>query len=111
VLRTIRRRLLGPVCRSQDREELADALFASNRVGEREVLVDRVVIAPPVSLTGDVTGGSQLRGDAVSGPFGNAETLADVAQADGRIVRDANENPGMVGQESPIGRGPLAHQH
>ncbi len=95
--RTIRRRPLGPVCRSQDCEELADALLASDRVGEREVDVDRVVVAPPVSLTGDVAGGSQLRDDAVSGPFGNAETLADVAQADARIVRDANENPGMVG--------------
>ena len=72
------RRPLGRVWCSQDRQQLADALTSSDRVGEREVRVDRVVVAPAVSFTRDVARGDQLPHDAVNGPLGDSEVVADV---------------------------------
>src|SRR5512132_4334164 len=70
----------------QDREQLADVLLAGDWVRKREVRVDRVVIAPPVSLAGDVVGVGELDNDPVRGTLGDSDTLTDIAQADPGVV-------------------------
>src|SRR5438270_13994209 len=94
----------------QDREQLADALLASDRVWEWELGVNRVLVASTVSLPGDVASGTQLSNDAMSGPLGDPHTFAYVAQVDAGIVRNANQDAGMVCQESPVGFGAVGHQ-
>src|SRR5579884_2566105 len=69
----------------EDRQQLADVLLAGDRIGEREVGVDCVLVAPPVSLTRDVASVGELDHDPVRGALGDPDPLADVAQADTRV--------------------------
>ena len=83
--------------------QLADILLAGVRVGKRNVSVDLVLVAATVSLAGDVAGGGQLSDDAMGGPFGDPDLVADLAQANAGIVGDADQHPGVVGQKRPTG--------
>jgi hypothetical protein len=67
------------------------------------VIVDRVTVAPPVSLPGDVSAGRQFRDDAMSGAFGDPEMLADVAETNAGIARDADQSLPVVREERPSG--------
>ena len=101
---------LGRRPTGQDVEQLPDALRAGDRVGEREVRVDRVPIAPALSLAGDVAGGAELGHDPVRGAFGDPDSVPDVAQADAGVVGNAEQDPGVIGQERPGGCGVLGHR-
>jgi hypothetical protein len=71
--------------------------------------LDRVLVAAAVALAGDVAGGGELADDAVGGAFGDPDRLADVAQADARVVGDAEQHLGVVGQKRPSG--PTVSRH
>src|SRR5271169_2814293 len=86
----------------EDREQVSDPLLAYERIGEQELRVDQVRVAPAGAVAGDVAGGGELRDDPVGGPFGDADSLADVAQADPRLLRDAHEDLCVVGQKPPV---------
>jgi hypothetical protein len=72
--------------------------------------LDRVVIAATVAPARDVAGGCQLGHDPVSGPFGDPDRVADLAQADARVMRDAEQHLGVVGQKRPAWRFRLRHR-
>jgi hypothetical protein len=74
------------------------------------VRVDRVVIAPAVSPARDVAGVGEFDDDPVRGPFGDADALADVAQANARITSDADQYLGVVGQKRPTRSRALRHR-
>ena len=70
-------------------------------VGDRHVAVDRIVIAAPTSRTRDVASGNELADDPVRGTYRDADSVSDLTQADPRVLGDAQQNPGMVGQKRP----------
>jgi hypothetical protein len=87
----------GVLGHGQKFKQLPDILIASDRVGERQVTVDRVVVAPAVSLAADVPGSVELRDDAVRGALGDPQMATDVDQTHARIASDANQRSSMVG--------------
>ena len=94
---------------SEDFEQLADVLFACDRGADREVSVDRVLVAAAVSLACDVAGCRQLGHDAVRGPLCDPDPIADLSQPDTRILGDADQHEGVVGQKRPVPRGVDGH--
>ena len=101
----------GSPRRAEDLEQLPDTLLARDRVVHREVGVDRVSVATPVSLARDVAGGGELSDDAMHGTLGNPDPLTDLAQSDAWIVGYADQYLGVVGQERPAGCAVQPHQH
>ena len=67
--------------------------------------LDLVAVAAAVLLLHDVPGLSQIGDDTVGAALGDAHPGRDVAQPHARVVGDAQQHPGMVGQETP----PLHH--
>jgi hypothetical protein len=39
----------------------------------------------------------------VRGAFGDADLIADVAQADARVMRDGEQHLGVIAEECPVG--------
>ena len=65
--------------------------------------LDLVAVAAAVLVLDHVTGGGEVGDDAVGAALGDAHSGGDVAQSGPRIMGDADEDPGVVGQEAPIG--------
>jgi hypothetical protein len=84
-----------------DREQVADPLSAGERVGERELGLDRVLVAAAYALPRDVPGVRELAEDAVCGALGDSHRFADVAQTGAWVLRDAQEDSGVVGEKGP----------
>src|SRR4051812_35706789 len=93
----------------KDPEEVADPLLARERVRQRKVRLDRVVVASASSSTRDIARLLELSDDPMRRSFGDPDALPDLAQADARIVRDAQEHLGMVGEKSPFGQVCVRH--
>jgi len=75
---------------------------------QREVRLDLVAVAAAVLLLDDVAGPGQVGDDAVGAALGDVELGRDVARADPRVVRDAQQDPGVAGQERPACGGHLS---
>jgi hypothetical protein len=54
-----------------------------------------------VACTRDIAGGREPDDDSVHGTFGDPNAIADLAQADTRILGNAQQHPGVVGQKRP----------
>jgi hypothetical protein len=63
------------------------------------VAVDRVVVAAALAPARQVAGVGELADDAVSCTFRDPDSLADVAQPNARVVRDAQEHEGVIAEE------------
>lgn len=87
----------------QERQQVADPLLAGESVWNREVGLDRVVIATPDAPAGKVADVGELGDDPVGGALGDSDRIADLAQADAWVARDAQQHLGMVGEEGPGG--------
>lgn len=81
----------------EDGEEVADALLVGELVGEWLVGVDCVVVAAAVAFARDVAAVGELGDDVVGGAFGDPDAVADLAQADLGVSRDAEQYAGVVG--------------
>jgi hypothetical protein len=92
---------LGVSLSGEDGQKVPDLLLAGERVGEGQVGLDRVVVAAAVAGTRDVAGGGELDHDPVRGAFCDPDRLADLAQADARVMRDAEQHLGVVGEKRP----------
>jgi hypothetical protein len=53
-------------------------------------------------LLDDVAGCGQVGDDAVGAALGDAQAGREVAQPHARVVGDAQQHPGVVGQEAPV---------
>ena len=73
-----------------------------DRLRERQVGLDLVAVAAAVLLLDDVPGLGEIGDDAVGGALGDARPGRDVAQPHARVVGDAQQHPGVVGQEAPL---------
>ena len=68
---------------------------------ERQITLDGVPITPALSFPHDISLLSQLREDSVGPALGNAYRVSDIPDANARVIGDANEDVGVVGQEVP----------
>jgi len=62
-----------------------------------------IAVATPISLFHDVAGLGQIVDNAVGTALGEAKTDRDIAQANLRVVSDAEECPTVVAEERPCG--------
>ena len=82
----------------------AGAVFGHARPGSAERWTcDLVAVAAAVFVLGDVFGLDEIGDDAVGGALGDARPGRDVAQPHARVVGDAQQHPGVVGQATPVG--------
>src|SRR6266704_1847041 len=72
------------------------------RSAKRQVGLDLVAVAAAVLVLDDVPGPGEIGDDAVSGALGDARPGRDVAQPHARVAGDAQQHPGVVGQETPV---------
>jgi hypothetical protein len=90
----------GGLRASEEREDFADGQVAVG-LGQRQVGLDLVAVAAAVFVLDYVAGIGEIVDDAMSSALGDAQAGRDVAQPGSRIAGDAQQNPGMVGQETP----------
>jgi hypothetical protein len=64
--------------------------------------LDPVAVAAAVFVLDDVSGLGEVGEDAVGGALGDACSGRDVAQPYARVVGDAQQDPGVVGEEAPV---------
>jgi len=69
--------------------------------GQREVRLDLVTVATAVLLLHHVAGCGQVGDDPVGAAIGDARAGRDVAEPHARVAGDAQQRPGVVGQETP----------
>jgi hypothetical protein len=63
--------------------------------------LDLIAVAAAVLLLNDVTGRCQVRDDPVRTALGDADGSCNVPQPRTRILGDPQQDPRMVGQETP----------
>ncbi len=85
----------------QEGGDFADGGLLASGFGQREVRLDLVAVAAAVFLLHHVAGCGQVGDDAGGAALGDAQAGRDVAQPHSRFVGDAQQDPGMAGQEIP----------
>jgi hypothetical protein len=78
------------------------AAAVPGRFGQGEVVSDAIAVATPILVLDDVAGFGELRDGPERAALGDAERGGDVAQAHAEVVRDADEGPGVIGEEAPL---------
>jgi hypothetical protein len=102
--------LLVPLA-AEDLQQIAHLLTAGERVWEREMRPERVMATPPPSLACEIAGRLELVDDAVNRTFGDSDLVADLAQPNARVARDAPEHLRVVRQERPWWALAYRHKH
>ena len=82
-------------------QDFADGGFLAGWFWQREVRLDLVEVAAAVFVLDDVAGCGQVGDDGVDAAVRDAQAGRDVAQPRARVVGDAQQDPGVVGQETP----------
>jgi hypothetical protein len=85
----------------EESDQLSDSVVAVLRVAEGELAVDHVLVAASDAGLGQVAGLLQLAHDLPDRSFGDADGGGDVSQASARVLGDAREYMGVVGNEPP----------
>lgn len=75
------------------------------RMPQRTVQLHLVAVPPALALLFDHTGCLQFRQDALHRALGDSHLRGKVADAEGGIVHEADDDVGVVGQEGPTGGG------
>ena len=83
-------------------EQLADCEVATGRIGKGKFVTDLVAVAPAVAAFDDISGGDEVRDDPERAPLGDFEGRRDLAQAHPGVPSDAEQRPGVVGEEVPV---------
>jgi hypothetical protein len=94
-------RLLRHAVAHRDGQDVTDGWFLAGRFWQREVRLDLIAVAAAVFVLDDVSGRGQVRDDAVRAALGDTHGGGDVPQPRTRILRDAQQHPGVIGQEAP----------
>ncbi len=98
----------GGLCRSrvdEQSEDLADRALSADGFGQRKMVWDAGAVATSVLVLYDIAGFGQVGDDAKGTALGDVGRGGDVAQTHAGVVRDADEDEGMVGKEAPLGHG------
>jgi hypothetical protein len=64
--------------------------------------LDPVAVAAAVLVLDDVPGVGQVGDDAVRAAFGDSQAGGDVPQPGSRVLGDAEQDSGVLGQETPV---------
>ena len=94
----------------QDLEQIAHLALLDQGMTHRTPRHDLVAIASALPFAQHVSLLDQLGQDPVGGALGDPNRCGNVAQADARVMSDAGEDMGVVGQKVPApgrGRRPL----
>jgi hypothetical protein len=89
------------VIAEQNGQYVADSWCLADGLGQRAVSLDLVAITAAVFMFDDVSGRSQVRDDAVRAALGDAQNGRDVPQSRVWILRDAQQDAGVIRQETP----------
>lgn len=95
---------LGPAgCRTglEEPDEIADRTVSVPRMTERQVAMDFVLVASPVTGLGEVPRPLEVVDDVRDGSFGDADAGGDVSEASAGVDGDAFEHVRVVRHESP----------
>jgi len=87
---------------SQERQDLADSASPAADLWKRQVSLDLVAVAAAILVLDDISGLGEISDDAVGGAITDARPVRDVAQSHARVLGDAQQHPGVVGQEAPV---------
>ena len=87
----------------QNREQIANLALLDEGMTQWKLRYDLVLVAPALSLTQHIALLDQLGEDPVSGALGDPHRSGDVAQANPRIMSDADQDMSVVGQKVPAG--------
>ena len=82
-------------------QDFADGGFLAGWFWLREVRLDLVTVTPAVFLPDDVAGCGQVGDDAAGAAFGMPRLAATSRNRAPRIACDAQQRPGVTGQEAP----------
>ena len=88
---------------AEELQHLADGAFPARRLRQRQVVLDLVPVPTPVALLDHLAGLREVGDHGERGPLGDAEGRRDVAEANPGIARDAQQDPGVIGEEGPLG--------
>jgi hypothetical protein len=89
------------VIAKQNGQYVADSWCLADWFGQWAVSLDLIAIAAAVFVLDDVSGFSQVSYDAVRAALGDAQDGSDVPQSRVRILRDSQQDAGVIGQEAP----------
>jgi hypothetical protein len=95
-------RSVGDVRIDQNFQHLTDRSFSTDGISEGQIGLDGVPVTTALFVLDDVAGCNQVGNDSERAAFGDADRRGDVAQTHSRIVGDADEDSGMVGEEAPL---------
>lgn len=85
-------------------EQLGDLVVFLERVPEMQMLGNGVVVAPSPPFPAEIAVEFQVHHDLHGGPFGDADEVGDLAQAEVRCLGHGQEHVGVVGEEGPATR-------
>ena len=77
-------------------EDLADGGSPGAGLGHRQAGLDPVAVAAAVLLPDHVAGLGEIGDDAVGAALGDAQAGRDVTQPRARVVREAQQHPGVL---------------
>ncbi len=83
-------------------EEHAHLAVRLDRMRQRAVQVHLVAIPPPLARAREVTSFFEIGDDALHGPLGDPDSGCDFMQSNLRLLRDANQNVGVIAQKRPV---------
>jgi len=69
------------------------------------MLLDAIPVAATSLVFDHVAGVDEVGDDVVGAAFGDADHGGDVPEARAGVVGDAQQRPGVVGEEAPTSRG------
>src|ERR1700734_2330370 len=93
----------------EESQNLAHGALPACGLWQREMRLDLVAVAAAVLLLDDVPGLGQVSDNAVGAALGDVEPGRYIAQADARVLCDAHQDSGVVGQERPARGRQLSH--
>jgi hypothetical protein len=106
-LSTRRRPVAGSVARglvpAEELEHLTDGAFLTRGFRQRQVVLHRVAIATPVPFLDHITRVGEVGDHSEDGALGDPERRRDVAETYTGVARDAQQHPGVIRQEAPLG--------
>jgi len=86
-------------------KEQAYVAVRGYRVAERSIRVQLVLIAAALALVREVASFFEIGDDVLHGPLGDPDSDCDFAQPNARLLRDANQNVGVIAQKRPVNVG------
>jgi hypothetical protein len=95
---------LGRLAEAKEVEERSDLVPALRGVSHRVLTVDLVTVSTPHSLAREEAGCDEVGDDPLHGSLGDPDVIGYVAKAHVRVIRDAEQDLGVVRDERPARR-------